>query len=130
MNIQKCSVNGKKIHTSEVRAVENSLIAIGFSYSTLEASDKRLDKMATYQRNSDGIRRLGSAAADAVYVACGRFEAFVEAGLAAWDIAAGSLIIQRAGGRVSDHSGGEDYLFGRSFVATNGYIYDEFMKMV
>lgn len=121
-------LNGKVIRASEVRAVENSLIAIGFSYAASQASGDHMANLARYQRSSDGIRRLGSAAVDAAYVACGRFEVFVQSGLAPWDIAAGALIVQRAGGRVTDYAGGEDYIFGGTFVATNPYIYDEFMR--
>ena len=123
-------LNGKVIRASEVRRVENSLIAVGFSYAASQASGDHMERMGRYQRTSDGIRRLGSSAVDAVYVSCGRLDAFVQSGLAPWDIAAGALIVQRAGGRVTDFKGGEDYLFGGEFVATNPYIYDEFMRTI
>ena len=72
--------------------------------------------------NARGVRRLGSAATDLAYVACGRFEAFWEYDLKPWDVAAGAVIVKEAGGTVSDYKGGNDYLWGREIVATNGLI--------
>jgi myo-inositol-1(or 4)-monophosphatase len=69
--------------------------------------------------NSRGVRRLGSAATDLAYVACGRFEAFWEYNLKAWDVAAGSIIVKEAGGTVTDFSGKNNFLFGKEMVATN-----------
>ena len=70
-----------------------------------------------------GLRRMGSAALDLVYVASGRFDAYFEYSLSPWDVAAGALIVQEAGGKVGDFSGGNDYLFGREIVAGNPNIY-------
>ena len=123
-------LDGEKISVSQVRKLDNALVAIGFSYAASQSSASHLERVAYYQTNSDGIRRIGSSTADAVYVACGRVDAFIQGGLAPWDIAAGALIAQRAGARVSDFKGGTDYIFGGEFIATNGYIYDEFMKTV
>ena len=72
-----------------------------------------------------GLRRFGSAAVDLAWVACGRGEAFYEYGLSPWDVAAGALIVQQAGGRVCDFNGGGNYLFGPDIVASNGGIHDE-----
>ena len=77
-----------------------------------------------------GIRRLGSAAVDLCYVACGRFDAYFEYSLNAWDVAAGALIVQEAGGDVFDFSGGNDYLFGREIVAVNDGLKEEFMSLI
>ena len=73
-------------------------------------------------KNARGVRRLGSAATDLAYVACGRFDAFWEYDLKPWDVAAGIVIVKEAGGIVTDYKGGNDYLFGREIVATNGLI--------
>ena len=81
-------------------------------------------------RNSHGVRRLGSAAVDLAYTACGRFDAFWEYNLKPWDIAAGIIILQNAGGKVSDFSGGNNYLFGKEIVARNPYLFEEFLKHV
>ena len=79
-----------------------------------------METLTYFMENSHGIRRLGSAATDIAYTACGRFDGFYEYGLSPWDVAAGILILKQAGGRVSDFNGGTDYLFGGEIVATNG----------
>ena len=81
-------------------------------------------------RNTHGIRRPGSAAVDLAYVACGRFEAFYEYGLNAWDIAAGAFIVQQAGGKVSNFSGNSNFVFGKEIIATNSNVYQEFLDVV
>ena len=81
-------------------------------------------------RNTRGIRRLGSAAVDLAYVACGRFEGYFEYSLNAWDVAAGALIVQEAGGQVCDFSGETDYFFGREIIATNGKLHEDFLKII
>jgi len=73
-------------------------------------------------KNARGVRRMGSAATDLAYVACGRFDAFWEYDLKPWDVAAGALIVKEAGGIVTDYKGGNNYLFGREIVATNGLL--------
>ncbi|HYW96558.1 MAG TPA: inositol monophosphatase family protein, partial [Bacteroidales bacterium] len=83
-----------------------------------------------FMENSHGLRRLGSAATDIAYTACGRFDGFYEYGLSPWDVAAGILILQQAGGKVSDFTGGTDYLFGGEIVAANGSVFDEFQHVV
>ena len=75
--------------------------------------------MEHFLTNTHGIRRLGSAAADLAYVACGRSEGFFEFFLNPWDVAAGGLIVQRAGGIVTDFNSGEDWVFGREMIAGN-----------
>jgi len=72
--------------------------------------------------NARGVRRLGSAATDLAYVACGRFDAFWEYDLKPWDVAAGAVIVKEAGGVVTDYKGGNDYLFGREIIASNGLL--------
>lgn len=123
-------LDGKPFRTSEVDSMEHALVAVGFSYSALEGIPGFLDTVASYQRNTDGIRRLGSATADLVYVACGRVDAFCQVNLAPWDVAAGAFIAQRAGAVVSDNSGGGDFIFGKQIVAAAPGIYEEFMKTI
>ncbi len=81
-------------------------------------------------QHTHGIRRLGSAAADLAYVACGRFEGFYEYCLKPWDVAAGAFIVQQAGGKVSDFKGGNNYLFGQEIVSGNALMFDEFLEAV
>ena len=75
-------------------------------------------------KESHGVRRLGSAAVDLAYVACGRFEGFYEYSLNPWDVAAGAFIVQQAGGKVTDFKGGTDYIFGEEIIAANPHVFD------
>jgi len=81
-------------------------------------------------QNTRGIRRIGSAAVDLAYTACGRFDGFFEYNLNAWDVAAGAFIVQQAGGRVTDFSGKENYIFVREIIATNDLIHQEMQKVI
>lgn len=86
--------------------------------------------LSYFMKHSHGLRRLGSAAVDMAYVACGRFDAFYEYGLNAWDVAAGAFLVKQAGGKVSDFRGGEDYLFDREIVAGNSLVFSEFFDVI
>jgi myo-inositol-1(or 4)-monophosphatase len=81
-------------------------------------------------KNTRGIRRLGSAAVDLSYVAAGRFNAFFEHALHAWDVAAGVFIVQQAGGKVCDFNGGDNWLFGGEMVAASENFFDEFYGII
>ena len=83
-----------------------------------------------FMKNSHGLRRLGSAATDIAYVACGRVDAFYEYGLNPWDMAAGLLLVKEAGGEVSDFSGYKSPLFSESFICSNSKNYSEFQETV
>jgi myo-inositol-1(or 4)-monophosphatase len=122
-------LNGKVIRVTETTQLCDTLFATGFPYYDYGRLDAFMNFLKYMMKNSHGIRRLGSAAADLAYVACGRFDGFYEYGLSPWDVAAGALIVQNAGGRVSDFSGGNDYIFGKEIIATNTNVYMEFMKV-
>ena len=77
-----------------------------------------------------GIRRIGSAALDLAYVACGRFDGFYEYSLNPWDVAAGAFIVQQAGGKVTDFKGENNYLFGKEIVAGNNNLFTDFSKAI
>lgn len=109
--------NGRQIKVSMVEKLSDSLIATGFPYHDFDRMDDYLAILHEFMKGSHGVRRLGSAAVDLAYVACGRFEGFFEYNLKPWDVAGGIIIVQEAGGTVSDFSGGEDFLFGRQIVA-------------
>jgi len=81
-------------------------------------------------KNSQGVRRLGSAATDLAYIACGRFDAYYEYSLSPWDVAAGAYIVQKAGGKVSDFAGENNYLYGKEIIATNGKIFTKFLNII
>ncbi len=123
-------MNGDEIHVSKSSAVKNSLIATGFPYYNYARLPQFMNSLDFFMRNSHGLRRLGSAATDLAYVACGRFDAFYEYSLSPWDVAAGAFILKQAGGKVSDFGGGNNYLFGEEIIATNGQIFDEFLEIV
>ena len=123
-------LDGREITVSATDSLENALIAVGFAHNTRAETDGYLGSMAWFQKNSNGIRRIGSATADLVYVACGRFDAFHQVKLSAWDVAAGAFICRAAGAVVSDYSGGENYIFGREIIASNPHIYKEFKSRV
>lgn len=120
-------LNGKPIIVSRAEKLEDSLLATGFPYSDYSKLNPYLEMFTHLLRVSHGVRRIGSAAVDLAWVACGRFEGFYEYGLNPWDVAAGALIVERAGGQVTDFSCGKDYIFGRELLATNSRIHDEFM---
>jgi myo-inositol-1(or 4)-monophosphatase len=123
-------LNGKKISVSETALLKQSLLATGFPYSDYKRMKPYMEVFDHLMYNTHGLRRLGSAAADLVYVACGRFEGFYEYGLNAWDVAGGALIVKEAGGLVTDFSGGENFLFGKEIIATNKNIFREFLEIV
>jgi myo-inositol-1(or 4)-monophosphatase len=123
-------LDGSSIHVSSRKTVADSLIATGFPYTSFAQMGKFLESLDYFMRKSHGMRRLGSAATDLAYVACGRFEAFYEYNLKPWDVAAGAVIVIEAGGRMSDFAGGGNYIFGGELVATNHEIYAEFLTDV
>ena len=115
-------LNDKAIHVSTRNDINDSLLATGFPYNDFSKLEGYIEFLKWTMTNARGVRRLGSAATDLAYVACGRFDAFWEYDLKPWDVAAGSLIVKEAGGKVSDYSGGNNYLFGKEIVATNGLL--------
>jgi len=123
-------LNGKEIRVSDRAKVQDALIATGFPYYDYHLMRVYLNCLEHFLQNSHGVRRLGSAATDLAYVACGRFEGFYEYSLSPWDVAGGAFILQQAGGRLSDFSGGNNYIFGKELVASNKQIFDEFLKTV
>jgi myo-inositol-1(or 4)-monophosphatase len=126
----KAFFNDKEIHVTKVSNVKDSLIATGFPYYDFDLVKPYLESLEYFFSHSHGVRRIGSAAVDLAYVACGRFEAFYEYGLNPWDVAAGSIIIKQAGGLVSDFNGKENYIFGREIVAANANVFGSFLKIV
>jgi len=112
-------LNGHRIHVSKLRDPGKSLIGTGFPFKSLEKLPHYLDQFSLVMRGTAGIRRAGSAALDLSNVACGRFDAFWELVLAPWDVAAGVLMVQEAGGVVTDLDGNPAQLTAGAFVAGN-----------
>lgn len=123
-------LNGVKIHVSETATMPDALLATGFPYSNFSQLDSYLDLLKWAMVEARGVRRLGSAATDLAYVACGRFDSFFEYDLKPWDVAAGAFIVQQAGGCLSDFDRGTDYLFGGEIIASNRGIHAEMQTRV
>jgi len=123
-------LNGKRICVSKASRISDSLIATGFPYSNFSRMDNYMKCFTYFCKNSHGVRRLGSAATDIAYIACGRFEVFYEYGLHPWDITAGIIILREAGGKISDFSGNEKNLSGNEIVASNEAVYPELLEIV
>jgi myo-inositol-1(or 4)-monophosphatase len=122
-------LNGREIRVSQAQTIQDSLLATGFPYSDYSGLEAYMGIFTHLLHHSHGIRRLGSAAVDLAYVACGRFEGFYEYGLNSWDVAAGTLIVKQAGGTVTDFGGGSNFIFGRQIIASNTHIHQEFLAL-
>jgi myo-inositol-1(or 4)-monophosphatase len=123
-------LNGDSISVSKTDQLSDALLATGFPYYDYSAVKAYLGALEQLMQSSRGIRRLGSAALDLAYVACGRFDAFFEYSLNPWDVAAGAFLVTEAGGRVTDFSGGNDYLHGKQLIASNKGIADSFSEII
>jgi len=117
-------LNEKPIKVTETALLKDSLIATGFPVYNFDRIQPFFKTLEFFLRNTHGARRIGAAAVDLCYVACGRVDAFFEYNLSPWDLAAGALIVKEAGGKISDFNGGENWLFGREMIATNANIYE------
>lgn len=122
--------NDTKIKVSPAKTLSESLIATGFPYYNFEMIDKYMNVLKDLMKSTHGLRRLGSAAVDLCYVAAGRSEGYFEYNLNSYDVAAGALIVEEAGGKVTDFKGGRDFVFGRQIIATNNLIHQEFTEKV
>jgi myo-inositol-1(or 4)-monophosphatase len=121
-------LNGRPIHVSPVADLAESLVATGFP-SRKRHDSPNIHFYHEFTLRSHGVRRAGSAALDLAYVACGRYEAFWEFSLNPWDTAAGTLLVEEAGGRMSDFAGGQFRLDSREVLASNGRIHEELLSM-
>jgi myo-inositol-1(or 4)-monophosphatase len=123
-------LNGNEIQVSDITTVKDSLIATGFPYTDFHRIDAFMDTLKDLFQNTHGVRRLGSAAADLAYVACGRYDAFYEYNLKPWDVAAGAFLVNQAGGKSTDFKNGNDYIFGKEIISTNSKIHSEFLSRI
>ena len=124
------TLNGQPIHVSRVERLTDAFLATGFPYDRRTAPDNNTERLDHFLRRSQGVRRAGSAVLDLAYVACGRFDGFWEMRLKPWDVGAGVLLVQEAGGRVTDFDGGPDCVSGEFIVASNGYIHDQMLRVI
>jgi myo-inositol-1(or 4)-monophosphatase len=139
INRQECFYGWKGggvfINQSQVRVRRNNrlsdaLLATGFPYYDYDRTDAYLACLKYFMQNTRGIRRLGAAAVDLAYVACGRFDGFYEYSLQPWDVAAGAFLVQEAGGLITDFSGGDNYLFGNEVIAASPAIHKAMREVI
>lgn len=122
-------LNDRKIRVSRCRALDNALLATGFPIRDERLIDPYLKSFATFLKRADGVRRAGAASLDLAYVAAGRLDGYWEYGLQAWDIAAGALLVQEAGGMVGPVNIQQELLASGHVLAATPKIYDE-MRMI
>lgn len=123
-------LNGRPIKVSATPTLQQSLFATGFPYDDFGREEAYMELFRDMMRSTRGLRRLGSAALDLAWTACGRVEGFYEYGLNPWDVAAGCVIVQEAGGKVNDFSGGDNFIFGEDLLCTNGKVHIEMLNKI
>lgn len=123
-------LNGEKISVSNKKETANALVATGFPYHNYDRIQPYFETLEYFMRNSVGIRRLGSAAVDLAYVACGRFDLYFEYTLNLYDIAGGVVLVKEAGGVITDFAGGDGYLTGAEVLAANPDVYKESLPIL
>jgi len=124
------TLNDQKIKVSNKSEVGKSCLATGFPYTYLDHENGPLQVFDKLIRKGIAVRRLGSAAIDLCWVASGRFDAFFEHKLEAWDSAAGSLIVQEAGGKCTDYTGKPFSVYQYQMIASNGIIHDDLLRII
>ncbi len=123
-------LNNQPIWVTQTAAMKDSLWATGFPYQNFEKKEEYMEFISYSIKNTHGLRRLGSAAIDLVYTACGRLDGFFEFGLKPWDVAAGALIVEEAGGLVTDFRSEANFIWNQEVIACNPTLYKEFFKEI
>jgi myo-inositol-1(or 4)-monophosphatase len=123
-------VNGEPIEVSPHSKLSDTLIATGFPYFNFEKEAQYLDIVRELMQQCHGVRRMGSAAVDMAYVACGRFDAYFEYNINLYDIAAGAVIVREAGGTAFNFSGGDEFFHSREMIASNGKVGEEMKEII
>jgi myo-inositol-1(or 4)-monophosphatase len=124
-------LNGEPLRVSEITALDRGLLVTGFPYDIRTNPENNLDHYARFALRSQGVRRLGSAALDLCYVAAGRFDGYWEIRMNAWDIAAGGLIAEQAGARVTNLAGEADYISPpQSILAANPHLHPQMLAVL
>jgi myo-inositol-1(or 4)-monophosphatase len=123
-------LNGVRIYTSPETSLERSLLATGFPYFNFQQLPEYLSLLGDLMASCHGMRRMGTAAIDLAWTACGRFEGFFEYNLSPWDVAAGTIIVTEAGGIVNDFENNDNPLFGKQILASNKNIYKPLLEKI
>jgi len=126
---QGATLNERPIRVSNVDDLNAAMLCTGFPYNVRERPNFARD-FINFTMNAQAVRRDGSAALDLAYLACGRFDGFWEDGLNAWDVAAGVLLIEEAGGRITNFHGAPLDIYTAKVLATNGHVHDAMMRLL
>ena len=121
--------NGEKIHVSSNKELIHSLLVTGFGYEHGSNWKKNMRLFQEFTDITQGVRRLGAAAVDLCHVACGKVDGFWEFDLNPWDVSAGILIVERAGGKIRKMNGGKYSIYDNQIMAANGHIDEEMIKV-
>jgi len=124
------TLNDNPIHVSSIANLNEALLVTGFGYDVHTSPDNNLDEFCRFTLRAQGIRRTGSAALDLCYVACGRFDGFWELKLNPWDTAAGSVILQEAGGHLTNWNGLPFSIYEKQMVASNTLLHDSMLQVL
>jgi len=123
-------LNNKEIRVSKADDLSKCLLATGFPYYQFDKQPEYIKLFTEMMQKCHGLRRIGSAAVDLAYVACGRFDAYFEYNLNSYDMAAGAFLVKQAGGTLLNFSGGDEYLETREIIATNGLVTQEILDTI
>lgn len=126
----KAYLNGSEISVTKTSKLSDTLLATGFPYHDFEKMEGFLQSLRYFMENTRGLRRLGSAAVDLAYVACGRVDGFYEYGLNPWDVVAGAFIVEQAGGKSGFFTDKNEYTDGSEILSTNGLIHEEMQRLI
>jgi len=118
-------LNEKRIIVSSIDQLGRSMLVTGFPYNIAGNPDYAIERFAQFLMEAQAVRRMGSAAIDLAYVAAGRYEGFWEVALNPWDVAAGKLLVEEAGGKVTGFSGTPFSIYEKQILATNGKVHDQ-----
>lgn len=127
---QGATRNGEIVQVSEADRLENAIVCSGFPYDVTTGRRLNTGPFMAFLPQVRGVRRLGSAALELSYVACGRLEGFWETHLKPWDCMAGVLLVREAGGKVTDYNGGEAGISGAQIIASNGLLHEPMMAVI
>ncbi|GJL66613.1 MAG: inositol monophosphatase [Nitrospirales bacterium] len=124
------TLNNKAINVSATPKLGDALLVTGFAYDVHTVADNNLKEFCEFSLRARGMRRTGTAAIDLCYIACGRFDGFWELKLNPWDTAAGKLIVEEAGGKVTNYTGEPFSIYGQDLIASNGMIHQEIVDVL
>ncbi|MBU6340039.1 MAG: inositol monophosphatase [Bacteroidetes bacterium] len=122
--------NGLPVRVSTRTTMRQALIGTGFPYHNFEHADAYFEALRTFTEQARGVRRMGSAALDLAYVACGRLDVFFEYGLSSWDVAGGAVLVQEAGGKVLDFGGGREFISKKQMLACNAAVFPDALQVI